>query len=285
MDKQSLESDPVPSQKPAPDLPPETGDPETDHEARVEYWKATNQPPVPKPKHTGRWVTIIALILLVLVAAGGFAYWKFFMQQPAVVTVTDNSKKKVVDQKTITAATKHYASTTLNLEFDYPADWTVINDTANSPLTVRSPAMQLKDATNKTATGQIVMTVEAKQTSISAFDKGNATAVRESEKVSYTKPTSAQRAQTYLSFLQYASTTGTGLNGIYVTGDHGYTKDQYIPKTDITSADPLVRVVFVKCSDTACADATPEFAIAANSWDSKTFADPIRNMLTSLAIN
>lgn len=286
MDKQANDLESAPEQKPndTPDLPPETGDPEVDHEARVEYWKNTNQPPAPKPKHTGRLVAIIVAIAVVVLGAGAFVYWKFAMQKSAVVTVNQSQKKTDNAKKTITIETKHYASTLLNLEFDYPADWTIINETSTAPLTVRSPAMQLKDGSNKTFTGQVVMTIQAKQTSLKDFDKGAATAVRESEKVSYTKPTAAQRAQTYLSFLQYAGTSN-GMNAIYITGDHGYTKNQNIPQTDIIGADPLVRVVFVKCNGTDCSGETPPFDLAANSWDDKTFADPIRNMLTSLAIN
>lgn len=287
MDKQSNDLESAPEQKPinTPDLPPETGDPEADHEARVEYWKNVNQPPAPKPKRTNRWVVIIIAIAVILLGAGVFAYWKFAMQKPDVVTVNQQQKKTDDNaKKTITAETKHYASSTLNLEFDYPADWTVVNETSTAPLAVRSPAMQLKDGAGKTVTGQIVMSIQAKQTSLKEFDKGAATAIRASEKVSYSKPTSAQRAQTYLSFLQYAGTS-SGMDAVYITGDHGYTKDQDISQADIIGADPLVRVVFVKCNGTDCSGVTPAFAITASSWDSKAFADPIRNMLTSLAIN
>jgi hypothetical protein len=119
------------------------------------------------------------------------------------------------------------------------------------------------------------------------FDAGNAVAVRDSEKVSYTKPTPSQRAQTYLSFVQYAATTTHGaLDGIYITGNVGYKKTQPIPKTDVAARDPIVGITFVKCANDACSGAVPTpLSIKASEWDNNSFKAPIKTMLTSLAFD
>jgi hypothetical protein len=153
-------------------------------------------------------------------------------------------------------------------------------------MTVRSPATQLKSASGQSVTGRIIMTIANKGNNLGVFDKGNATAVLNSQKIAYTSPTPNQRANTYLSFLQYATTTAAGaLDGIYITGDNGYQKGQDIPKGDIAGIDPLVSVTFVQCAASTCSGGTSALSIAASSWSNTSFAAPITKMLESLSFN
>ena len=69
--------------------------------------------------------------------------------------------------------------------------------------------------------------------------------MKASEKIKYSNPTSVQRAETYLTFVQYSTTArGEGIDALYITGDNGYQKDQYIPKTDMINLDPVIVVSF-----------------------------------------
>lgn len=117
------------------------------------------------------------------------------------------------------------------------------------------------------------------------FDKGNAVAVRESEKIAYTKPSSVQRGSTYLSFLQYASSTATSLDGAYITGDVGYQKDQAIPKADFTPVDPVISLTFVKCADNSCTGEGTPIGVATTMWEDASFGKPLKTMLQSLVVN
>jgi hypothetical protein len=109
--------------------------------------------------------------------------------------------------------------------------------------------------------------------------------VLDSDKVAYTKPTQNQRANTYLSYLQYAATTTNGaLDSIYITGDNGYKKGQDVPQADIIGVDPLVTISFVSCADTACASPKP-LSITASSWQASALAKTAKAMLQSLSFN
>ena len=149
-------------------------------------------------------------------------------------------------------------------------------------MSVVSPAMKLTDAGGRSFTGQIELLIRTTQQKLTEFQAGNAVAVMDSQKITYSKPTQTQRANTYLSFLQYATASG-GLNGVYITGDFGYTKDQAVPLVDINKADPIISLVFNKCLNDTCTKVTPA-AITASSWSDASFSDPLLNMLKSFAI-
>lgn len=253
----------------------------------------------PSLRKKSKWPKILGIIVLVViiaaVAAGG--YWQFLRVKPSSVKPqTSSTPKKVASQPAVSS--KHYDSTQFALGFDHPGDWTV-DDSSNTLLTVMSPAVQLSDANGQNQTGQIVMTIQAKGTEPPAFTQGNAIAVLMSQKISYSKPSADQRAQTYLSYLQYAATTTHGaLDAIYITGDNGYQKDQYIPKADVVTLDPLITVTFTQCANQTCSNggsangnqsgkdtskSTP-FSIAAASWSNSTQAKTVEAMLRSIKV-
>ncbi len=254
--------------------------------------------PLRKPKK--KWPKVVGLVLLGLivlaaVGAGGFVLAKHFSSsKPAAQTnskakqqntqASSGSQPQTQPQTQATTTTKQYTSTNLKLSFSYPDKWVVV-DSGGGKLTVTSPSTQLTGADGQTQTGEIIMQVENQASAdMSAFKTGSAVAVLPSQKIAYSNPTGTQRANTYLSFLQYAATTTHGaLDGVYITGNLGYTKGQTIPESDVAKVDPLVRVVFVKCSDTKCSSTTP-LSISSDAWNDSSFNGPIVTMLKSLAI-
>ncbi|MBA3757335.1 hypothetical protein H0X09_00490 [Candidatus Saccharibacteria bacterium] len=222
------------------------------------------------------------LILLSVAAIAAAVYW--FTTKPKL-PLDSNNKKAQSAQNTssesskIETTTSHYSSTELKLEFDYPADWKVTDTPGSGRLSVASPEIQLTDQDGKKVTGQITMAIRSKGQPLPEFDKGNAVAARSSEKISYTKPSQNQRATTYISFLRYASSPQAqgDFDGIYITGDTGYQKDQAIPKADFTPIDPGVSVTFT--SEGA------QLTVSDNIWDDPSFSKPIKDMLQSLVIN
>ena len=229
------------------------------------------------------------LILIALLTGGiGGAGWYFFLRQPmAEIKASSKNDANQASSASTPAKTdtKHYASTNFALEFDYPSSWVVTDSTAK--LTITAPATKLPVATASASDSKYVQTVvtfQNRQATIAAFKSGNATAIAESEKITYTKPSSVQRANSYLSFLSYADSAIDGLDGVYVTGDNGYQVGQAIPQVDIAKADPLITVTFNSCSDSKCATPGKPATLSAKVWQDATFAKPIRSLLQSIIV-
>lgn len=294
--RQQNSDKPADSQYPLPDDEGMQLDPlplsndEADRRARIEYLRSLTVGQKPQRP----WPKIIAIIILLSLIAGGTLYW-FVLRSPEP---SDTSQQKAASSQQQAAekakesekiTTKHYDSTAFNLGFDYPEDWKINNEA--SKLLVTSPAMKLKTPEG-TASGQVVLAIQPKQTSLPAFKNGNAIATIPSEKITYLKPSPTQRAQTYLTPLTYASpaadTPSAGIDGIYITGDFGYQKGQVAPQVDIVRVDPLISFSFAKCNDQACpasqSVATP-LTVAENSWNDKApYVRAIKTILTSLTI-
>lgn len=236
------------------------------------------------------------LLIVVLTAGIGGAVWWYFLREPMAQIATGNTTLQQADPTKATgndakAPTKHYESANFGLEFDYPEDWTVTDN--STKLTVVSPPKQSQggptssasnQSQDKSQSPQTVVTIQARQASTPAFKNGSAIAIRASEKISYAKPSPTQRADSYLSFLSYAGSTMEGLDGVYVTGDNGYQVGQAIPQVDIAKADPLITVTFIKCSDSKCLDGGKPLTLSGKIWDDTTFAKPVKAMLQSIVV-
>lgn len=254
--------------------------------ARLDYLNTVNPP---KKKHPLLRALVVVIVLALLVGAGVFAYPRYFKKAPAATTA--NSKTATGQQKPTTSnedkvATKHFDSNNFNLGFEYPEKWVVNDNAETARLTVTSPATNQKTASGATELVRTVMTIAPKGQNLTPFDKGSAQAVRASEKIKYTDPTTAQRAETFISFVQYSTTpAGSGMDGIYITGDNGYQKDQYIPKSDMTGGDLVVVVAFESCADSKCSGTPTSVALPNTVWDTSSFKNPILTMLKSLSVN
>jgi len=270
-----------PPENPVPVDQPLPGE-ESDRAAHLEYVRSLT--PKPPKRHIGLWIAIIVLLLGI---AGGVYYW-FGMRKAPTKSVASSKQSAAQTVPTPDAnapiKTKHFDSTSLSLGFDYPDTWTVTDD-GNGKITVKSPALELAGANAQKTDTQITVTMQPKQANIDVFKNGNAVAVLDSQKIAYTKPSQNQRAQTYLSFLQYVDTTTDGLDAIYVTGDFGYQKGQAIPLVDVSKADPLITVTFAKCSDAHCGGTPTAATLAATDWGTTTYlAKVVQALLTSLVV-
>lgn len=236
----------------------------------------------------GRKVLLIAIVVLLVVglASGGWYFYNKHKTNDKAKKATQSSQQATpITKHTITDETKNYISPEFFLSFDYPADWTITDTTGSGILTAKSIPVTLMNATSQAITAQVTLTFRNKTQKLTEFDNGNAVASRDSDKISYLKPTPSQRGQTYISYLQYAtSTSGDVIDGIYITGDFGYKKGQAIPKVDITKVDPVISITFGKCVDEKCTNTTP-VSISADSWNDKSLSDPLNNMLKSLSIS
>ncbi len=222
---------------------------------------------------------IIAVILLLVVAAA--AFWLLKSKPDAEQTQTQQppSATEETTHQTISSETKNYHSPKFFLSFDYPSDWKVVEAVDGSRLTIKSPTLSLPTKSGNQS-GQVVMLMRDETQKLPEFDKGNAMAVRDSEKITYDKPSSTQRGQTYISFLTYASNPAAGLDGIFITGDNGYKTEQAIPKADIIPIEPIISVSFISC-DGGCG--TTALQVSPSLWDT-AIGEAIKNLLKSLKI-
>lgn len=240
--------------------------------------------PVKKPRKKRRFVGFLGWMLLIVLLTGGGAAagWYFWLRkEPKPAPAVSQQAPSVSPPSAAEEPTDTHTSTAFLLQFDYPQTWKV-TDNPDNTITAVSPAMKLKLAGGKTQTGQIVMTIRHKQISLPEFKNGNATAVRESEKIDYAKPSQAQRASTYISFLNYVDSKTKGIDGVYVTGDNGYAKDQSIPLVDVAKSDPLITISFRSCLDDKCASPADALTVAASAWDEPAFVKPIKSILQSI---
>ncbi len=255
---------------------------EADRQARIAYLKTLAPSPKPRRRRTKIIICIVGVLLLV---GAGIAWILLTGETPPDKEPKGSNPSKVQEERPEqpTTETKHHESPTFGLGFDYLADWTVTE--ANGRLSAVSKTMKLKAADGQTSNARIQVLIQPKQTVIKEFDKGNGLAVLDSEKITYTKPSPSQRGQTYLSFVNYPSSSAKGIDALYITGDIGYQKDQAVPMVDIVRVDPLITVNFLQCPNEACSGATAPFTLEADVWQ-KNAALPvaIKTVLTTLSI-
>lgn len=249
---------------------------------------ANYEPPDKRRNPIWRKLAIGLVALVVLLSLAGAAYWFIKNRQstnePASNADTvQNGNQLAQAASQITAKTKHYVSQNFRLEFDYPEDWTASDDNSEE-ISVLSPDIKLTSTEGQPVIGQIYFRVRANGQKLQGLEGGNATAVRASVKIAYTKPTQVQRDSTYISLLRYAGTM-EGLDGVYITGDLGYQKDQAIPEIDIEKVNPIISIEFYRCPDSGCVEVSGINGIGVASWDDKNISGPLESMLKSLVIN
>lgn len=246
---------------------------------------------LPKKKKQHKFLRKIAafigwmLLIVALTGAGAGAAWYFWLK--------DEPKNKSATQEESTTPTpppaaeveetESYTSNVFQLQFDHPVGWKVSEGQDNKLVAV-SPVTEFKMVSGSKQKGQVLFTIQHKQASLPDFKDGSALAIQESEKIDYKKPSQTQRASTYVSFLNYAASTGKGIDGIYITGDNGYVKDQYIPMADIAKSDPLITITFRSCDDDKCAVPGKPLTVSASSWGDNVFTKPLRSLLQSIIV-
>lgn len=235
-----------------------------------------------KPRRKGPLI-VVAVIIALLFAAGAF-YWfgvrKAAAPAPSTQSQTTQQSSKQTEQ-TAEKQTKHYDSTQHTLSIDYPSDW-VLSDT-DEAFTLTSSPYDFTDATGAKARGKLVFSIQDQQSAIPGYPANGATAVLDSDKLAYKKPSASQRAETYLSYLGYQNTTG--LDSLFITGDNGYKTDQQVPQTDLTGMNTLVSTKFLKCENQACTNPTAALSVQASSWKASTAAKDVQAAIESLVFN
>ncbi len=199
-------------------------------------------------------IALIAVIgLVVIVAIAGFSFILLSSESsevPAQQSATERpapAPEPVEAEVTLTEETEMYTSLRFFLGFEHPVDWSVEEDSGEGTLTATSPQLELPTVDGGT-NGVIVLTIRKSSSKLPEFEAGNAVAVIASEKITYSNPSSAQRGDTYVSYLSFADSASSSLiDGVYISGDFGYKKGQAIPKVDIQKIDPIISVQFYAC--------------------------------------
>jgi len=235
------------------------------------------------PKRKRSPLKLLVIVVVVIVAA--LAVWMVTGKdkKPAAKPTTNRQAQAQtnVSPTHISSTTKRYDSNNLFLGFEYPSDW-IVNDTSDK-LTVTSPPLKLKTIGNSAIDGRIIMTIQNPPASIPEFAKNTSIAPLASQKLTYKNPTPGQRAQTYLTSVNYAGSSSS-IDAFYITSDNGYTAAQYIPQSDMLKINPLISLTFLACSDATCTTAKPT-AIATNAWADSSLSKPLITMLQSLVLD
>lgn len=259
--------------------------PETAEERaqRIAMLRRSASVPVQR-KHRGlKKLLSLVVLLAVLVGGTAFAFWYGNDQAAKNAPLKKPATTKAATNTNTPATLKDFNSVNFGVSFKYPETWKVTDGAGQ--IIARSPRIQFTGPTGSTFTGQVMLTFSQKgQNSLTRLTSDNAAAVRDSEKVTYTQPSSEQRGETYISFVQYTASASDQLDAIYVTGDNGYLKDQLIPKGDIANNDPLIVATFLKCSDNSCNDTSPT-SISPAMWTNVNFKNQITEILTSLSLS
>lgn len=238
-------------------------------------FKANPRPTKKKKSKKFFYGLIIIVILLIVVI------FSLFMTKSNKANKPVNHKK--TKSNSLVIKTNNYNSSTSNLSFNYPTNWTV-NDNGNGLIKIISPIVKLTSDNLTTLNGKINITINQQAVLPTAFGSYSA-AVDSSQLISYNAPTTVQRGQTYLTFVQYPTTTVLGgLDGIYVTGAFGYQKLQEIPATDILKLSPLIIVSFDSCSNSSCSIVAP-LTISNKMLQTSLIDQTTYNIIKSLQIN
>ena len=237
------------------------------------------------PAKSKRWPLVIAICLVIVILAGGAGYYLLRAHKPKLTntnTVSSSSSPNTLQNNPANIPTTSYSSSDFGLNVNYPKTWSLTSNGTTS-MTITSPIVQLTSDKGKTLSGKIVLNVTPQGQIPAAFGSANATAVVKSELVSYSNPTPSQRAQTYVSYVQYASTSILGgLDGIYVTGNDGYVKGQNIPLSDLSGLTPLVNISFVQCESANCLKPT-SLSISSASWANSSYKVVVLNIIKSFS--
>lgn len=255
--------------------------------AQVFQEHITSEGQAPKRKKSGgkrRWL-IVAGVLVVLAGVGGVVYVlakSDGKKEANVPAATDNTESSSTGSSSGLASseTKDYTAAQLGLSLKYPSDWTV--DEATGEIIFRSPSAHLP-GTKPSVWGLVEVTIRAKGQPLPEFESGNATATRQSELLTYAKPSQNQRANSHLTFVAYAP-EANGLNAMYITGDNGYQKGQAVPQVDIANMDPVISVAFLTCGDEKSCTNASQTSLEVSAWDDQEFSSVLKSMLQSIIV-
>lgn len=231
------------------------------------------------------WLVIIVVLAVALAGAGYLAINHSKVHKTAKKPVAAKS----APPKTVSSAppipSSSFTSPSFGVTFSYPQTWNVV-DSGAAGVNVYSTPMTITNASDQPVLAEVDVTLLNQGALPSAFGTNTSVAVLNSQKVVFTHPGN-QPADTYISFVQYPATTIVGgLDGIYVTGNYGYQKDQTIPNSQVAQVNPLIMVVFSSCANSTCSVSTQKpLTISAADWNNSSFSAPILLILSSLSFS
>jgi hypothetical protein len=241
----------------------------------------TQNRPHKKSGRAGLWI-VSGVVVLVILGAGAFLYGHYTKDKTTKSNETKSHKTVTAPKSTTTAPNitlTNYSSSVFNLTVNYPNTWTIAASGSTS-MTITSPETAMTADTGKAVEGKTIVTV-VNQGQIPAGYGSSSVAVLNSQDINFSKPTSSQAAQTYISFMQYPATTVKGgLDAIYMTGNNGYLKGDVVPSSIVGQVSPLVIVSFEQCSNQTCTSPVA-LTISSTMWNSSAFSTPILDILKS----
>jgi hypothetical protein len=238
--------------------------------------------PIPKKNNKSKIVILLAVITLI-VAGVIFVLGSSSKKKTKTTNVTPTVQTTNTTPAKVEAATP-YSSAYYNLTFNLPSGWNVVNDNKQS-LTAQSAITNLVDVSGKSFNGRLVLSVTPTGQPPVGLKGKDATAVVQSEKISYTQPTANQLAQSYISLVQYQSTVSkAGLDAIIVTGNSGYTEAQIVPFSKLNALNPTIVIYFQSCSESKCLNPT-NMSINSSMWSDSNFKALIENLLKSFSLS
>ena len=256
------------------DRPP---DPELDNESNESASKFVSGLDSIKEQHRKskrNKIIFISIIVILLLAVGGYFGFKFLNKEPAPQQQAQETSQEDTNQNEQTAPVEEYNSRDLQLSLEYPGNWEV-DDSEIGKLLITSPETALTDAIGNEVQGKVVFTIVNAGGDIPGFVIDGGTAAIASEKITYTRPSQNQRKQTHITLVAFEP---TGVEAVYVTGDNGYKKDQFVPKSDVAKIEPNIAITFVDSSGEL-------LSISADEWGVNPVLVAAAEIIKSLQID
>jgi len=241
----------------------------------------TKKGPSKRDKKSQIIFIISCCILLAILGAGAYSYGYYTRDnKKQEVKTTTKIVVKPLANNIYSPTTTSYDSTVFGFNIKYPDSWQLSSSGTNN-VSLTSPVTSLTADTGQKVNGRVVLSVVSKGLVPAGFGTSSV-AVLDSVDISFDSPTSNQAAQSYLSFVQYPATDiKGGLDGIYVTGNNGYVKDDVIPIADVNTMSPLIYATFYQCNSLACTSSKP-LTISSSEWSNTDFSNAITNTIKSM---
>ena len=235
---------------------------------------------------------LLAVVIIIAGASIGYGLSRQHSKVPAKKTF---SATRVAPSKTTrSTATINYVSNgkDLNLNFGYPASWSVAPASNNNPndqtITLNSPLTTILDAaTGKAVTGKVTVNIRPGSAQLNELNSGTATAGQASVQYAYNKPTANQYQYAYLTYVHLLSTRNPSgvFEEVLVTGSTQFTQGETVTSANV-SVDPIISAEFYSCSTNACtgSGASP-LSITNNTWQSTPVFQQTLALFESLQLN
>lgn len=243
-------------------------------------------------------VPIWAIILVVLIVAGGVGYLVLGRSNKAAKTTSQTTTSQSTQPKPKSSGTassaQHYVSNgkDLNLEFDYPGDWTVTpasgNNTSDQAITLNTPSTTIASADGADTTGKVTVSIRPGSAQISELSSNSPTAAQDAVQFAYAHPTTSQHQYPYLSFIHFsnASKVAGSFEEVMITGVTPIAKGTQVTPGGLGNLDPIISASFYKCSTTECSGQGAGYlSITNGTWQNTAIFKQVQALFASLKLN